>query len=139
MTAIVKDGFIYGVDGHGPADNAFVCLNLKTGEEAWRKEVEVEGTVDTPDGPRKRKLGMARASLLLLADGRFLCLGEYGHLLLLELTPQGYKEVARCWPFAAGESWTLPVLSHGLLYVNQNTRDSVRDRGQRVWCFDLRK
>ena len=77
-------------------------------------------------------------SLLLVADGRFLCLGEYGHLLWLELSPKGYKELSRAWLFAAGETWTLPVLSRGLLYIVQNTRDLLRGTGPRLLCYDLR-
>jgi outer membrane protein assembly factor BamB len=138
MTAIAREGYLYGVDGHGPQDNAFVCLNLKTGEELWRKEVVIEEMMPTDNGPAKRKVPLARASMLLCADGRFLCLGEYGHLLWLDLSPQGYKELSHCWPFAAGESWTLPVLSHGLLYVNQNSRDFIHQAETRLMCFDLR-
>jgi outer membrane protein assembly factor BamB len=138
MTAIPKDGHLYGVDGHGPQDNSFVCLSLKNGEEVWRKEVDIEETINTENGPAKRRIPLARASLLLLADGRFLCLGEYGHLLLLDLSPNGYKELSRSWLFAAGESWTLPVLSHGLLYVNQNSKDFQHNAETRVMCFDFR-
>jgi hypothetical protein len=71
-------------------------------------------------------------------DGQFLCLGELGHLLWMDLTPQGFKEVARTWLFAARESWALPVLSRGLLYVVQNTRDILHGTGPRLLCYDLR-
>jgi outer membrane protein assembly factor BamB len=138
MTAIAKEGYLYGVDGHGPNDNEFVCLRLKDGQEMWRKEVDIDETLATPDGPSKRKIPLARASLLLVGDGRFLCLGEFGHLLWLDLSPNGYKELGHCWPFAAGESWTLPVLSRGLLYVNQNSRDAIHNKDTRLLCFDLR-
>ena len=71
-------------------------------------------------------------------DGRYLCLGELGHLLWLDLSPTGYKELARTWLFPARESWTLPVLSHWLLYVVQNTRELTRANGPRLLCYDLR-
>jgi len=77
----------------------------------------------------------------LRASGRmeeFLCLGELGHLLWMELTPKGHKQVSRAWLFAARESWGLPVLSRGLLYVTQNTRDLLRGTGPRLLCYDLR-
>ena len=82
-------------------------------------------------------LGAARGSLLA-ADGQFLCLGELGHLLWLDLTPAGYTEVARGWLFASRESWGLPVLSRGLLYVTQNARDLLTGAGPRLLCYDLR-
>jgi hypothetical protein len=75
---------------------------------------------------------------LLAVDGHFLCMGELGHLLWLDLTPRGYREIARTWLFAARESWALPVLSRGLLYVTQNTRDMLRNTPPRLLCYDLR-
>ena len=71
-------------------------------------------------------------------DGKFLCLGELGHLLWLDLTPSGYKELARAWLFPARETWALPVLSHGLLYVTQNTRNLITRDPPRLLCYDLR-
>ena len=61
-----------------------------------------------------------------------------GHLLWLDLTPNGYQEVSRTWLAAAQESWTLPVLSRGLLYVVQNTRDILTGAAPRLSCYDLR-
>ena len=75
---------------------------------------------------------------LLHADGKTLCLTEWGHLLYLDLSPAGVKVVSRTWPFAAGESWTPPVLSRGLLYLSQNTPDSPNNKPTRLLCFDLR-
>ena len=75
---------------------------------------------------------------LLAVDGSFLCLGELGHLLWIDLSPKGYKEISRTWLFPARESWTLPVLSRGLLYVVQNTREVTRVNGPRLLCYDLR-
>ena len=53
-------------------------------------------------------------------------------------TPEGYEEVSRAWLFAARESWVLPVLSRGLLYVAQNARDFLQDTDPRLLCYDLR-
>ena len=39
---------------------------------------------------------------------------------------------------AARESWALPVLSRGLLYVVQNTRDVFNGTNPRLLCYDLR-
>ena len=75
---------------------------------------------------------------LMAVDGHFLCLGEMGHLLWLDLTPKGYRQISRSWLFAARESWALPVLSRGLLYVVQNTRDTANGTTPRLLCYDLR-
>ena len=39
---------------------------------------------------------------------------------------------------SARESWALPVLSRGLLYVVQNTRDFMSGARPRMLCYDLR-
>jgi hypothetical protein len=137
MTAIPKDGYLYGVHGHGPSDADLVCVDLKTGKEAWRTQPMWEEKIESPRGTRTMKVGTFRASLLQV-DGRTLCLGEYGHLLWLELSPKGYRELARTWLVPATESWTPPVLSRGLLYINQNTPGALRQEPTRLLCFDLR-
>ena len=86
---------------------------------------------------QKVKTGLLRASLLW-ADGHFLCVGEAGHLLWLDLTPSGYKELSRTWLFAAPETWNVPVVSRGLLYVCQNQPDRYRGIPPRLLCYDLR-
>ena len=84
-----------------------------------------------------RRLGIYRGTLLAV-DGHFLCLGELGHLLWLDLAPQGYKELARTWLFGARETWSLPVLSRGLLYISQHSRGVGNRNGPRLLCYDLR-
>ena len=132
-TAIYKDGYLYGFDGRNEPDASLVCLELKTGKVMWRVTPEWEEVIDN----QRRALGTFRGTLLWV-DGKFLCLGELGHLLWLDLTPKGYKELARTWLFAARETWSLPVLSHGLLYVSQNTRDAIHNEPPRLLCYDLR-
>ena len=88
----------------------------------WRETPEWTETIEAGGQRQQQLVGTYRGSLLAV-DGQFLCLGELGHLLWMDLTPKGYKEVSRAWLFAARESWGLPVLSRGLLYVAQNTRD----------------
>jgi len=78
------------------------------------------------------------AGSLLSVDGRFLCLGQQGHLLWLDLSPQGYKELARAWLFSADQTWGVPPLSHGLLYVRQNKPDRRTGTSPRLLCYDLR-
>ena len=56
----------------------------------------------------------------------------------MDLTPKGYREVSRCRLFLARESWALPVLSRGLLYVVQNARDVFERTGPRLLCYDVR-
>jgi len=132
-TPVYRDGYLYGFDGRNEPDASLACVDVTTGKVVWRETPEWMETV----GTREQVMGTYRGSLLAV-DGSFLCLGEFGHLLWMDLTPKGYKQISRAWLFAARESWALPVLSRGLLYVSQNTRDLVRGTGPRLLCYDLR-
>jgi outer membrane protein assembly factor BamB len=137
-TPIYRNGFLYGFDGRNEPDASLACVDASTGKAVWRATPEWNETL-TIGGNRKQQLvvGTFRGSLLAV-DGHFLCLGEMGHLVWMDLTPKGYKEMSHAWLFAARESWALPVLSRGLLYVVQNTRDVVSGAGPRLLCYDMR-
>jgi outer membrane protein assembly factor BamB len=114
-TPIHVDGYVYGSSGRHEAEAELRCVELATGKLQWRVP------------------GLSR-SQLLLADGHFLVLTEYGQLLLVRVNPKRYEEVARIDYGATGlrllknPVWAAPVLSHGLLYI----------RGQgRFLCLEL--
>ena len=136
-TPIYRDGFLYGFDGRNEPDASLACIDAATGKAVWRATPEWNETFTVGGTRRQQLLGAYRGSLLAV-DGQFLCLGEMGHLVWMDLTPKGYKEISHAWLFAARESWALPVLSRGLLYVVQNTRDVVSGVGPRLLCYDLR-
>ena len=136
-TAIHQDGFLYGYDGRNQGDASLACVDAADGRIVWREAPQWTETFEQGGRQRQAIVGTARGSLLAV-DGQFLALGELGHLLWLDLTPDGYREVSRAWLAAAQESWTLPVLSRGLLYVMQNTRDILTGAGPRLRCYDLR-
>jgi outer membrane protein assembly factor BamB len=136
-TAIYRDGHLYAFDGRNEPDAALVCVDAATGKVVWRETPEWTESFEVRGVRQQQTLSTYRGSLIA-ADGQFLCLGEIGHLLWMQLSPGGYKEVSRAWLFPARESWAAPVLSRGLLYVVQNTRDLFRETGPRLLCYDLR-
>lgn len=136
-TAIHRDGFIYGFDGRNEPDASLACVDAATGRIVWRATPEWNETI-TVGGTRRQQLVSTYRGSLLSVDGQFLCLGELGHLVWMDLSPKGYRELSHTWLFAARETWTLPVLSRGLLYVVQNTRDVINGVGPRLLCYDLR-
>jgi outer membrane protein assembly factor BamB len=136
-TPIYRNGFLYGFDGRNEPDASLACLDAASGKVVWRATPEWTETFNVGGTRRQQLLGAYRGALLAV-DGQFLCLGEMGHLVWMDLTPKGYKEISHAWLFAARESWALPVLSRGLLYVVQNTRDVVNGVGPRLLCYDLR-
>ena len=84
-------------------------------------------------------LGFLRGSLLRV-DGAFLALGELGTLMWLDLSPKGCEVKQRAPLFYATNTWSLPVVSGGLLYVCQQGEDIEVSQaaGPRVICLDLR-
>ena len=136
-TPIYRNGFLYGFDGRNEPDASLACIDGATGKAVWRAAPEWNETF-TAGGSRRQQLVGAYRGSLLAVDDQFLCLGEMGHLVWMDLTPNGYKEISHAWLFAARESWALPVLSRGLLYVVQNTRDIVNGVGPRLLCYDMR-
>ena len=136
-TPIYRDGYLYGFDGRNQGDASLACVDAMTGRIVWREVPTWTETFEQNGRTRESVLGTARGSLLAV-DGQFVCLGEFGHLIWMDLTAEGYTEVSRTWLVAARESWALPVLSRGLLYVTQNTRDLIDGAPPRLLCYDLR-
>ena len=116
-TPVAHDGQLYGVAGSGGTE--MVCYEIESGREMWRNDIDIEGA----------RLG--RAGLVRI-DSAFLCLGAQGTLMWMDLTPKGPKVLSQAQLFRAPETWGVPVVSRGLLYVNQNAM------GSRLVCYDLR-
>jgi len=137
-TPIHKDGYLYGFDGRNEPDASLACIEVKSGKVAWRTSLEWKEIFQAGGQQREQMMSPYRGNLLQV-DGRFLVLGEMGHLLWMDLNPAGFKEGSRAWLFAARETWSLPVLSRGLLYVVQHSKDVLRNQGPRLLCYDLRE
>lgn len=120
MTPIVRDGCIFGFDGQQPRLAELVCYDVETGKELWRDDLA-------------SKFG--RGSLLSMPDS-VLCLGEFGDLARLDLSRSGVKVVQSAKLFHAPETWTLPALSDGRLYICQNAR-SADGKAPRLICYDF--
>jgi outer membrane protein assembly factor BamB len=67
---------------------------------------------------------------MLLAEGRIYALdGNNGTLIMIDPSPEGFKQVAECKPLNGKVVWAPLVLSNGRLYI--------RDQ-QKLVCLDLR-
>ena len=124
---------LFLIDGRNQQNARLVAVDLDSGKELWDEVILWQDIVDG----RPYNLGIQRASLLQ-ADGATLCLGELGSLLWLQLDRDGAKVLARHQPFLAPQSWTLPALSQGLLFLMQNEEDHLTGAGPRLRCYDLR-
>ncbi len=136
-TPVLVDEHLYGFAGQKEPTSELACVDWKSGKTLWRQDLTWEDTLTTSQGPVQRVMHPGRA-FLMRADGAFLCMGEFGHLLWLNLTPEGPKVLARARLFFASETWTPLVVYRGLLYVCQNSRDFLTGRKQRLLCYDFR-
>ena len=115
-TPIYHEGTIYGSSGRHAQGAELRAIDARDGRVLWSQ-------------PR-----LARSSLLYV-DGHFVCLSEDGTLRLIKVNPARYEEVAAVVLKDHGQrllrypAWPAPVLSHGLLYI-QDERQLV--------CLDLR-
>jgi len=139
MSPVYHEGHFYAIDGETEPKSRLVCVNADTGAEVWEQKIEWDDAEFSKQTGRANptRLSILRASLMKV-DGAFLCLGEIGSLHWLDLSPAGAKVIAQAQPFYALNTWSLPALSHGLLYVRQQTKDLMQKSGERVICLDLR-
>ncbi len=110
---ILIDGYIYCGRGH---NSGFpVCINMKTGKEAW-------------NGGRGPGSGSAA---VVYADGNLYFRYENGVMALIEATPKKYNLKGQ-FQIASnnGRSWPHPVIHEGKLYL--------RDQGT-LLCYDIKK
>lgn len=99
-SSVLHRGHLYGFD-----DKTLKAIDARTGETRWR-------------APRNMGHGS-----LIYADGHLVVLSETGELVLVEATPEEYREKGRARIFQ-GKSWTMPTLSGGRLYL-RNERELV--------------
>jgi outer membrane protein assembly factor BamB len=105
-TVLVGD-FLYGTNA-----TSLVCLEFATGKVKWKERSVAPGAV-------------------CYADGHIYLRGEKGEVVLVEATPDGYKEKGRFKQPDHGkiQAWPHPVIANGCLYL--------RDQGF-VFCYDIK-
>ena len=102
---ILHDGYVYTGTGHGRGRP--VCVELSTGEVAWGP---VRGSGDT-------------TAAIAYADDRLYFRYADGRVVLVEATPEGYREHGSfIVPGVKRESWSHPVIAGGRLYLREQDR-----------------
>jgi outer membrane protein assembly factor BamB len=107
-TCVYRDGFLYGFD-----DSRLKCVDFRKGREVedWEADGVAKGT-------------------LILAGNHLIVLTETGDLVLAEATPEEYRQVVKLPKTLTGsQTWTLPVLAGGRLYLRDD---------EKVLCLDVR-
>jgi outer membrane protein assembly factor BamB len=103
---LVRDGFVYGLD-----DVFLQCIDLETGRSRWKK---------------RRSPSFGHGQVLLVGQ-HILTLTEQGEVVLVEVNPKKYVELASM-PAIEGVTWNNPTLVGSRLLV----RNAVE-----AACFEL--
>ncbi len=109
-TCVHRQGFLYGFDGRQEVGAKLRCVELKTGKVCWTDKHSGCGS-------------------MILAESKLIILNEHGQLVLVEATPDLYRERARA-QVLTGPCRSPIALANGKLYA----RDA-----KRLVCWNLMK
>jgi outer membrane protein assembly factor BamB len=109
-TSVLLNGFLFGPDGNnsegtGRSPTSLRCLDWKTGEIKWTE-------------PKLAFNG------LIAVGGKLLVLTEMGDLVLVEASPEAYKELGSAHVIE-GRAFTAPAFANGKVYVRNTKCDVV--------------
>ena len=90
-SSLIVDGYLYGFN-----NATLTCMDVATGELAWRKR------------------GLGKGGLIA-ADGHLVIIGDKGTAVLAAASPEAYVEQGR-FQALTGKCWTIPTLVDGMLY-----------------------
>jgi outer membrane protein assembly factor BamB len=110
QTPVVHDGHLYALDNSGSAGpiTNLVCIRLADRTTVWQKT----------------RFGKSN---LILADGRLWFTTMKGELVLVDASPEAYRELGRIEVLQTTRQ--APTLANGLLYVRDD---------QKLVCLDVR-
>lgn len=109
-TCVHRDGHLYGFHGRQEAGASFRCVELKTQKVRW-------------DRPR------FGCGSMILAGDKIIVLTESGELLLVEATPEAYRELARAQVLTSGPCRAQIALANGRVFA--------RDQ-KKLSCFEVK-
>ena len=109
-SAVLLDGFLYGIDGDSTDKAALKCVELASCAEKWSAPATGFGA-------------------LMVADGKLIVLGERGELMVAPASVKEFSPTARA-QVLGGKCWTVPVLANGFVWCRNSRGD--------VGCVDLR-
>jgi outer membrane protein assembly factor BamB len=109
---ILAGEHVYG--GHGHNNGFPICVELATGKVAWGGQIRNAGT---------------GSAAVTYADGHLYFRYENGAMMLIEATPEEYREKGSFQiPDVGAPSWSHPVVADGRLYLREQDR---------LYCYDV--
>jgi hypothetical protein len=117
---------MYGVDGNG----RLYAVELPSGRRIW----------DTSQPISQRPVGTGTAFIVRQGDAgnRFWLFNDSGDLIIAELSPEGYKEIARTHliaptniAFGRDVVWCMPAFANKRMYVRNDSECIAVDLAQK--------
>ncbi len=100
---VLVGNHVYG--GHGQSKGFPICVEFATGKVAWGGDI--------------RNAGSGSAAVVY-ADGNLYFRYQNGVVMLIQATPEGYKEKGSFTiPDVTKPSWSHPVVLDGKLYLRE--------------------
>jgi len=104
-SSIYLDGHLYVPHGDTRHRTAYLkCVAFDTGKEVWSRDT-------------------GHCSLILV-NGKFIVLSQWGELTVMEASAKGYKDISKAKVVETSRKvrcWTAPVLADGKIYIRTNT------------------
>lgn len=105
-TPVAKDGHLYGLFSFKEyGDGPLACIDLGTGEQVWEQE------------------GFGPGNLIRAGDA-LVVLSDAGELVLVDATPEAYRERARA-EVLSGKCWSTPAFDGAALFL-RSTSEGAR-------------
>ena len=107
-TPVCKDGYLYGLYGFKEyGTEPLKCLDIRTGKVLWSHD------------------GFGQGGAQLVGD-KLIVQGDAGQIVMVQASPEGYKELGRTKPFD-GKCWNMPVVSGGKLFARTTKEAACLD------------
>jgi outer membrane protein assembly factor BamB len=116
-TPVYRDGYVYGLFGHHLPNGPLGCINIETGMVGWAQP------------------GFGSEGGLILTGDRLLVQTPKGDLVLVQASPDAFKELARTHVLNP-KDWTAPTLANKLIFV-RNSSASAGAGTAEIACFKL--
>jgi outer membrane protein assembly factor BamB len=117
-TTIHHEGFLYGFSGRHEGEAKLKCIDLKSGDMVWETDGLPTNLTDDPNDVEASSSRYYGRGSAIMAEGKFIVLGERGLLALVEVNPKEFKEISRVkFRGMKYPSWAAPVLSRKRLYL----------------------
>jgi outer membrane protein assembly factor BamB len=102
-TPVCKDGYLYGMFSFKDyGDGPMKCVDIRTGEELWSED------------------GFGPGNCILVGED-LVALTDAGEVVLVESTPEAYREISRA-PYLEGKCWSTPTFADGDLFIRSTSQ-----------------